>query len=163
MYLDPANPTQQRAYPGLTAILQETFGVLQYLNLGHKTVTGSFDCQDVGTSASSAAPFWMPIEHQPREVRGRKQVVRHRRGSTSTHAIEVSDENITQTSSLSGYDSPIGTHFSYTETFFTPPTLLVFGGHFSDTPSSIPVFGYTSAAVPFSIMSDTLVHPKIKF
>ena len=102
-------------------------------------IVGSFDRQDIGSSVSSAAPFQMPIEHLTRKIYGRKQAVRCRRRSTSIYAIDVLDKNITQISSLSGYDPSIGTHFSYTETFFTPPTVSAFGGHFSDTPTPYPV------------------------
>ena len=38
-----------------------------------------------------------------------------------------------------------------------------FGSHFSDTPSFIPVFGYTFAAAPSSTMLDTTMCPEIKF
>ena len=122
-----------------------------------------FDRQNVGLFATRTAPFQMPVEYLLRKVRGRKQTIRCRRGSTSTHAVDVPDTDITQTSSLSGYYSPIGTHFPHTETFFTPPTLLVFGGHFSDTPTPIHIFGYAFAIVPSSTMFDTTVCPEIKF
>ena len=105
----------------------------------------------------------MPVEHLPREVHGRKQVVRRRRGSTSTHAVHGPDEDIMQISSLSGYDPPIGTHFSHNEAFFTPLTVPTFGGHFSDTPTPIPVFGCTSAAALSSTMIDTTMCPEIQF
>ena len=77
MYLNPANPTQC-AHVGLTAICEEAFGALHYLNLGHKTVVGPFDRQNVGQSASSAGPFQMSVEHLSKEVHGRKQAIRCR-------------------------------------------------------------------------------------
>ena len=56
MYLDPANLTYY-AHPRLTAIREEAFGTLQYLNLGYKMVVDPFDHQDVCLSTSRAATF----------------------------------------------------------------------------------------------------------
>ena len=114
-------------------------------------VVGPFDRQDIGPFASSAALFQMFVKYLPREVHGRKQVVRCRRGSTSTHAIDVTEKNIKQTSSLSEYDSPIGTHFSQ----------LKLSSHLIPTP--ILVLGYTPTAAPSSTMLDTATCPEIKF
>ena len=77
----------------------------------------------------------MAVENLPREVYGRKQVVKRRKGSTSTHVVDVADTNITRTSSLSEYNPPIGTHFPHTEAFFTPPTMSAFRDHFIETPT----------------------------
>ena len=105
----------------------------------------------------------MAVENLPREVYGRKQVVKRRKGSTSTHAVDMADTKITQTSSLSEYDPPIGTYFPHTETLFTPLTVSAFRGHFSETPTLIPVFDYMSTTAPSSTMPDTLFHRQNEF
>ncbi|XP_071922876.1 serine/threonine-protein phosphatase 7 long form homolog [Coffea arabica] len=90
-YLDPANPAQC-AHPGLTSIRKEPFGTLQYLNQGIRIAVGPFDHHDVGPSTSHTAPFEMPVEHLPRQVRGRNQGGRRRRRATS-----LRDDNVAVT------------------------------------------------------------------
>ena len=52
---------------------------------------GLFDRQDDGLSTFCIASFKMPVEHLLREVHGRKQAGRRRRGGTSTHAVDAPD------------------------------------------------------------------------